>query len=261
MIGCERARELISCLIDGELSEKEKSEVSEHIETCPECKAVFDAFFALSDDLTVLEEAPEGLTENVMSAIKEGIPAKRRTPWVRYLSLAACLALVIFAGTKLGVPKSNDCAESVIAEDSGQAVCDESVCADCEPADDCGDAPEDRVVAAPEAEPAACEPEAKSKAYDSLNTFAAEAASDPDVILIRSDGASAFPDDDFISRLKTETKGSADESRASEPDYTLSLPDGTEYKIFVSGGTVTVHCGERVYAPDLSVEDIEKLFE
>ena len=261
MIGCDRAQELISCLIDGELSEKEKSEVSEHIENCPGCKAVFDAFSALSDDLSELEEAPEDLSESVMCAIKSGTPARRKTPWVRYLSLAACLALVIFAGTKLGVPKSNDCAEPVVMENSGQAVCDESVCADCAPADDCADAAEERVVAAPEAEPAACEPEAKKKAFDSVNTYAAEAASDPEVILVRSDGASVYPDDDFISRLETETKENAGESRSTSPDYTLSLADGTEYKIFVSGDTVTVHCGERIYVPYLTAQDIGRLFE
>ena len=274
MIGCEKARELISCLIDGELSEKEQSEVLAHIEICPECRAVYDAFSAVSESLSELEEVPEGFSENVMGAIKAP-PAKHKTPWVKYLSLAACLALVIFAGTKLNVSKSNDNTASEIVENSGQVVRDESVLAESEPADDCGEAPGDNTAAASEAQRADCEPAANDEACDSFNTYAA--TNDLAVVLIRSDGACATPDDEFISRLETETKGAVNDEKmvrkaaanstetkektVAEPDYTLSLQDGTEYKIFVSGDAVTVHCGERIYTPDLSAEDIEKLFE
>lgn len=250
MIDCEKARELISCLIDGELDENERAEVMEHIEICPECKAVYEAFSAVSENLPELEEAPEDLCENVMSAIKTGAPVKRKTPWVKYLSVAACLALVIFAGTKLNVSKSNDCAENECADSNGQVVCDESVCDDSTIEEECREVAEDAM--------ADCAPAPKSAAYDEFDTYAA--ANDFVVFLIRSDGQYVEPDDGFIWRLETETKAPAGESSASEPDYTLSLADGTEYKIFVDGDTVTVHCGDRVYVPDLTAEDIESLF-
>lgn len=44
MIDCEKCREMISCLLDGELSQAEQSLVREHIASCPECRSVYDAF-------------------------------------------------------------------------------------------------------------------------------------------------------------------------------------------------------------------------
>lgn len=233
MIDCEKAQELISCLVDGELGEKEQSEVSEHIKICPECRAVYDAFSAVSEAFGELEDAPENLTDNVMRAIKA--PAKRKTPWIKYLSLAACLALVIFAGTKLTAPKNT--AETEAACYDSQVACDES---------ECGDSPE------------ACEPAAadsKNAAYDSCSP-------DSVVMLVRRDGECVEPDKKFISRLEAEVKAPGTKADAdAQPDYTLSLADGTEFKIYTDGDTVTVHCGDRIYIPDLTAEDIESLFE
>ena len=44
MTDCEKCREMISCLLDGELSQAEQSFVREHIAACPECRSVYDAF-------------------------------------------------------------------------------------------------------------------------------------------------------------------------------------------------------------------------
>lgn len=43
MTDCEKCREMISCLLDGELSQAEQSFVREHIAACPECRSVYDA--------------------------------------------------------------------------------------------------------------------------------------------------------------------------------------------------------------------------
>lgn len=103
MIDCEKCREMISCLLDGELSQAEQSFVREHIAACPECRSVYDAFSAVSAQLHEEEPLPDGLHEKIMSGIKAKPKKKTGIVWIKYLSVAACLALVIFAGAKSGM--------------------------------------------------------------------------------------------------------------------------------------------------------------
>ena len=103
MIDCEKCREMISCLLDGELSEAEQSLVREHIASCPECRSVYDAFSAVSEQMHEEESLPDGLHEKIMSGIKAKPKKKTGIVWIKYLSVAACLALVIFAGAKSGM--------------------------------------------------------------------------------------------------------------------------------------------------------------
>lgn len=103
MIDCEKCREMISCLLDGELSEAEQSLVREHIASCPECRSVYDAFSAVSEQMHEEEPLPDGLHEKIMSGIKAKPKKKTGIVWIKYLSVAACLALVIFAGVKSGM--------------------------------------------------------------------------------------------------------------------------------------------------------------
>lgn len=103
MIDCEKCREMISCLLDGELSQAEQSLVREHIASCPECRSVYDAFSAVSEQMHEEESLPDGLHEKIMSGIKAKPKKKTGIVWIKYLSVAACLALVIFAGVKSGM--------------------------------------------------------------------------------------------------------------------------------------------------------------
>lgn len=103
MIDCEKCREMISCLLDGELSQAEQSLVREHIASCPECRSVYDAFSVVSAQLHEEEPLPEELHEKIMSGIKAKPKKKTGIVWIKYLSVAACLALVIFAGAKSGM--------------------------------------------------------------------------------------------------------------------------------------------------------------
>ena len=68
MIDCEKCREMISCLLDGELSEAEQSLVREHIASCPECRSVYDAFSAVSEQMHEEESLPDGLHALVIFA-------------------------------------------------------------------------------------------------------------------------------------------------------------------------------------------------
>lgn len=52
MKDCEYYREKISCLMDGELSPEETAGLEAHIEGCPECRALYEAFTAVSAALS-----------------------------------------------------------------------------------------------------------------------------------------------------------------------------------------------------------------
>lgn len=125
MSDCREIQELISVLIDGKVSEKEKAEVYAHVEKCSECKAMLEAFTAVSESLGELEDVPEGLHENIMRSVKsEGI--KRKAPWKKIIPLAACLVLVIFGA--LSLRGMDDVVEDNTVED--KAVSEVNSCCD-----------------------------------------------------------------------------------------------------------------------------------
>jgi len=100
-MNCNEIRELISSMLDHELSAEDSAVVTEHLAECPECMRVFEAFHAISVSLEELEDVPEGFTEAVMHKINTPAPVKKRRPgYLRIAGLAACLALVIFTGNR-----------------------------------------------------------------------------------------------------------------------------------------------------------------
>lgn len=124
MSDCGKIQELISAMLDGEVSESEKAEIEKHVEGCPECRAMLDAFTAVSDSLNEPEEMPEGLHENIIRRVKaEG--RKKKAPWKKVLPLAACLVLVIFGAFALnGVDKTAD--KAMTANDSPESFAADS---------------------------------------------------------------------------------------------------------------------------------------
>lgn len=73
MSGCDYYQELISRMLDEDLTRDERAALAEHLGTCRECTAMYQAFSILSDNLsTDLEEPPEELTDNIMAEIRRG---------------------------------------------------------------------------------------------------------------------------------------------------------------------------------------------
>ncbi len=99
MSSCEQYQELISRMVDGELSAGEEADLARHIQSCPSCAALFSAFSALSRQIGEdLEEAPLDLKENVMAEIRrEEIRRRNRIPTIMrgILSAAACMAVIV----------------------------------------------------------------------------------------------------------------------------------------------------------------------
>lgn len=88
-------------MLDNELNAEDSAIVAEHLSHCPECMRVFSAFQEISLSLDELEEVPDGFTEAVMHRIQTPTPAKKpRFGLWRVAGLAACLALVLFTGSR-----------------------------------------------------------------------------------------------------------------------------------------------------------------
>ena len=101
MSDCEEYQELISRMLDGDLSEDESARLRAHVSECAECRRVLDAFTMLRDTMAEdLQEPPADLAAAVMEQIRqEAVPIakKRRVSPVRWIALAACLAIVVFS--------------------------------------------------------------------------------------------------------------------------------------------------------------------
>lgn len=106
-MNCHEIRELISCMLDDQLSAEDSAIVTAHLADCPECMRVFEAFHTISLTLEEMEDVPVGFTEDVMTRIRQSntkpIPKKRPISIFRMAGMAAaaaCVALVMMAGTR-----------------------------------------------------------------------------------------------------------------------------------------------------------------
>lgn len=118
---CEYYRELISCLIDGELSADEEAALADHLETCPECASMYSAFKELSCLMEEdMEDAPENLCINVMAEVRraEIMKKNRRKSAIKaVLATAACAVFAIAAGRMVGFNADSTVNDSAVMFD------------------------------------------------------------------------------------------------------------------------------------------------
>ncbi len=107
MDACGKYYEMISQLIDGELSAQQESELRTHMGNCPDCAKVYEAFSGISQGMNLeIRTAPAGFASGVMSKINEEQKSNRRkkqSPWRTILPVAACLALVFVVSQSTGM--------------------------------------------------------------------------------------------------------------------------------------------------------------
>ena len=101
MTDCAKYQEMISAMLDGELTSEQQRELEEHLALCPECRAMHTAFLSLSE--AVAEEilpVPEGLHRKIMTGVK-AVEKKNKRPLLTvlrpYMAAAACLVVVVAA--------------------------------------------------------------------------------------------------------------------------------------------------------------------
>lgn len=157
MSSCEEYRELVSALLDGELSGAQQDEILEHLAACPDCRQYREDLTAIRR-LLDWEEAqpPEGFAESVMARAAETPqekPVGKALPfprWKRWAALAACCAVAALGvwsfwgwnGAGMGQKAADVC---VTADAAPQAL----------PEDECAPLPEPApALASPPAAPA-----------------------------------------------------------------------------------------------------------
>ncbi|MGI5935314.1 MAG: zf-HC2 domain-containing protein [Oscillospiraceae bacterium] len=104
---CNKYQEMISCMTDGELSAHEAEELHAHIDTCPECRLVYEAFLGISGAISEgIASPPEYFAESVMNKFALQKSRKsRKLPYAlaRYGAIAACLAVILLGAYEMGL--------------------------------------------------------------------------------------------------------------------------------------------------------------
>ena len=97
-MNCEKALELISAELDGELTQQERAELQAHLDACPDCRETYAQLHELDAALKDSElEPPAALHDTVMQTIRR--EKKRRRPaWLPAAAIAVAAALALLAG-------------------------------------------------------------------------------------------------------------------------------------------------------------------
>lgn len=118
-MSCEDIREMISTMTDNELNDEDRALLMEHLAACPECMKVYEAFSSVSEMLADLEEVPEGFADSVMQKVHaQSRKPKQRFSVLRIAGLAACLALILFAGRNIGALRLGALSDDAISKES-----------------------------------------------------------------------------------------------------------------------------------------------
>ena len=97
-MNCEEYRAMISCALDGELTEEEQHRLDAHLRDCADCRSYRDALSGLSEALQKSVEAPAELRTRVMDSVRADMRKKKLRRFTRYGSLAACAVLLLSRG-------------------------------------------------------------------------------------------------------------------------------------------------------------------
>ncbi len=105
MAECFKYHEMISCLIDNELSPAEHKELEQHLEHCEGCRALLN-IYELAFDGEMVEPPKELVTGTMMKVRAKAAATKRhlRRHIARYAAAAACFAII--AATIPSLPDS-----------------------------------------------------------------------------------------------------------------------------------------------------------
>ena len=116
MSECEYYQELISRMLDRDLSKRELAAVTEHLGSCQECAAMYAAFSALSKDVSDnMVEPPEELAVEVMARVRRRemikrnkMKEKQRSRQIKsIIAAAACVVAIVAAVGGITIVKNS----------------------------------------------------------------------------------------------------------------------------------------------------------
>lgn len=130
---CKRYIEQMNSYLDGALPASQISELLEHLEECPSCRARFEALKIISFEMRHMQvKPPAALHENIMQAVRRADQRRPRS-YTKWLStVVACAALLFIAingnlfemaGNYLFTQEQKD---AVAGQDSGGAALSEA---------------------------------------------------------------------------------------------------------------------------------------
>lgn len=189
---CEDALVLLSGHLDGENSEEEEARLSAHLLQCPQCRELLEAFQAADQGiLSLTEEPPQALREEILDAVRKEPQQKRRAYAPRWaLPIAAAAVLAIFLGTKLlPMPalQSTNTADASYDAAAPRAIfedTEEEVCTDAAPAETAQATPDIAADMADAAAPNAFLAEAPAEAEQSPMEAAQALAEERDAAVL-----------------------------------------------------------------------------
>ena len=278
MISCEKIQEMISSMLDGQLSDEERAAVEEHIALCPECAAMYEDFSALS--ISLKEEfsaVPAQLHDKIMSGVKARRRKAKIIPLRAYLSAAACLVLVVGAVLAVGNGRSYDkavpaapAAPAALAEPAAPA----EAAAPMAPDMNSFILERNEIDYGVPAEPAAPAPVPMPEPeYGAEDSFSAEENAEVYYPGMEIDWASiiysgeteylSIGDIAALSKLLMESPAEIESSAIpAEPSAILELGHGPYFlnlKLYFIGESVVVEIGGRVYMAVGTVEEFLSL--
>ncbi len=127
MNDCEYYQELISRLLDEDLTTEEDAALKSHLESCAQCRLTFEAFSAVSRLVGEAEEPPESLHECIMADIRRTEIKKKNRRLRPVFAAAACLAVVILGTLGIrGTLFSGKSEEIALMTADSAATCEET---------------------------------------------------------------------------------------------------------------------------------------
>ncbi len=107
MAECDKYQDLISCYIDGTISEEDRQRLFKHIESCEDCAQLLEIYSDISRTMADDAEPPEELLSGVMSGVREINEKRRKASRQRHrraavwLAAAACAVIMIIPASRL----------------------------------------------------------------------------------------------------------------------------------------------------------------
>ncbi len=96
MMDCTEALTLLSGRVDGENTAEEERALQAHLDVCPNCRAILEAYQNIDKGvLELTEEPPEALARGVMEAVRRPVKRRRFYYGGGTLAAAAVIALLL----------------------------------------------------------------------------------------------------------------------------------------------------------------------